>query len=1098
MGLLWLLLWLSSALAAEAQLWHTYSHFEGDARCLFATNGTNTCVRECVDLYAGTVSNVSTDCDGTPDPEHVCQGPEFLTLAYQLQFAIQNRSRTAVFAIVNSERWRHCDAEFRRRADFGADTVVTLPTRADTCSARPRRVVRQVLGSVNSLGCTDLVLQPHAQPQLVLLRREAGNTDLNLSACGRHVDGTWPCRVDGDCFTRCQAGFCAAPFARPDRVWVACALRLLPNRDALAARWGVQRHNVSDWVRELRARVGVARCTNASFTDQASCEAANSSQPALCGECDGPLCRDTRVSATCVQSRSFSDCTARGGVFDTACTLPWNSTQCLAHCDAAPRCVVPCPLGKRVTYALPHRTVSWCENATCDTPSLPPLNLSVASELQLLQRINCARAVCIDPTRTALNCSGANGTTAVRASLLGTLPQDIRVLASTEAWVRMATELQLWVSVTTGSPVLAFAGSMAVNLTYHGIAMAPQLAVGVETCSLGCRYDFVFHFPGLCSERPAAASYRWRLDTMSGQRQGSLSMDVCWDQSVFRNGRCERRDPVGCTATYLPAVVAWEPERGCVQGERVAACDRPCRACLGTGVCVHTNATRCQGVGVWNGTACQLADTEAECADTWEGGCTWTDAPCANQTECEAQITCSDGECRATETCLGTVGNQSECTRCGGTWAFVARAQFGVWSEREPVALQTKDAGVRATHAWLTYVDLAAAEALFRQPEEDEDRLRAYFTPWANALSYVACQCGPLCTQPSPVIDTRIPCGYNSSVLAGLYQWFGRCEGESHVTLRITGVPFAERVLPTVGRRLLAVINNSCVLTEPNATGEPVGQIRGDCADLSLDDVASGSVCLPIDSTRPWNPYLATGALSRNGVVEQLGTFMDDLQICGPVNGSGTYCPVAVYGLEAPSVDLCGATAELEHERCMSSSGRWVAFGFYAAMAVLWLAAMFLSAHRRHKKAAEVRLVSILASVGALVAEVASATLLLGYLMVGVFLRATVIVFGMAGAKYWRDRGARTAAMAAVALLLFPTLIFTAEIHSAHPAVYALLAAAGLAGAVQLPTPAPTTNRRRTAWHRWTDVPAVSLFALLVTAAAFGLFLWSHTHVFCW
>lgn len=1097
MGLLWLLLWLSSALAAEAQLWHTYSHFEGDARCLFATNGTDTCVRECVDLYTGAVSNVTAGCDGTPDPAHECQGQQFLTLTYQLGLALQNNSRDAVFAIVNSQRWRHCDAEFRRRADFGAEVVVTLPTRADTCTARPRRMVRYALGAVNSTGCEDLVLQPHAQPHVVLLRRETGNADLNLSVCGRHVNGTWPCRVDGDCFTRCQAGFCVAPFARPDHVWVACALRLLPNRDALAARWGVQRHNVSDWVRELRARVGVARCTNASLLDRASCEAVNSSQPALCGECDGPLCRDTRVDATCVQSRSFSDCTAQGGTFGTACTLPWNGTRCLAHCEAAPRCVVPCPAGKRVTYALPHRTVSWCENATCETPSLPPLNLSVASELQLLQRINCARAVCIDTTRTALNCSGANVSTAVHAAMLGTLPQDLRVLSSAEQWVRTASELQLWVTITAGSPVVAFTGPMQLNVTYHGVALASQSVTGVETCALGCLYDFVFHFPGLCSERTTAVSYRWRLDTMSGQRQGSLSMDVCWDQSVFRNGRCERRDPTGCTATYVPAVVAREAERGCVHGERVAGCNRPCRACLGTGVCVHTNATRCQQVGSWNGTACRTEDTEAECTDMWEGGCTWADAPCANQTECEAQSACSDGECRATETCLGAVGNQTECTTCGGTWAPVARTQAGVWSEREPTALQTRDAGIYPTHAWLTYIDLEAAEALLRQPAEDPERLRAYFVPWANALNYVACQCGPLCVLPMPVVDTRLPCGYNASVLAGVYQFFGRCEGDGHVALRLTAVPFAERVLPTVGRRLLALVNNSCVLTEPNATGEPVGQIRGDCVELTLDGAATGTVCLPIDSTRAWNPYLATGAISRNGVVEQLGTFMDELQICGPVNGSGVYCPVAVYGLEAPAVDLCGAAAELEHEHCMSTGGQWAAFAAYAAMAALWLAALFLSAHRKHSDAAELRIGSVLAATGALVAEVASASLTLGYELTGATLRAMAIVFAMAGAKYWRQRRARMCALLTVSCFLFLTLGFTAALHSAHPVTYVFLALAGVAGALPLPT-APPVTRRRSAWRRWADVTPWAAGALLVTATAFGLFLWSHTHTICW
>lgn len=1091
---LWLALWLATA---KAQLWHTYSQFEGDTRCLLATNGTDTCVRECVNLYTGAVSNVSASCDGTPDPTHECQGPQLLTLAHQLQLALANNSRAAVFDIVNSQRWRHCDAEFRRRADFGAEVVVTLPTRADTCTARPRRMVRYALGAVNNTGCENLELQPHAHPQVVLLRRETENADLNLSACGRHVNGTWPCRVDDDCFTHCQSGFCAAPFARPDAVWVACMLRVLPNRDALAARWNVQRHNVSDWVRELRARVGVERCTDAGFTTRETCEALNRSQPALCGECDGPFCRDTRANATCVQSRTASDCTAQGGVFDTHCTLPWNGTQCLVHCEAAPRCVVPCPAGKRVTYALPHRTVSWCENATCETPSLPPLNLSVASELQLLQRINCARAVCIDPTRTALNCSGANVTSAVHASMLGTLPQDLRVLAATEAWVRTATELQLWVSVTTGSPTVAFTGAMAINFTYHGVPLAPQLVTGVETCGLGCQYDFVAHFPGLCSERSTSVGYRWALDTMSGQRQGSLWMEVCWDQSVFRNNRCERRDPAGCTATYVPAVVAWEPERGCVQGERVSACDRPCRACLGTGVCVHTNATRCQSVGTWNGSACRLVDTEAECTDTWEGGCTWADAPCANQTECEAQSACSDGECRTTETCLGAVGNQTECTRCGGTWAAVARTTTGVWSEREPVAMRTREAGVYAANAWLTYIDLEAAEALLREPAEDPDRMRAYFTPWANALSYVACQCGPLCSLPRPVVDTRLPCGYNNSVLAGLFQWFGRCEGEGHVALSLTVVPFAERVLGT-GRRLLSLPNNSCVLTEPNATGEPVGQIRGDCVELTLDGAATGSLCLPIDSTRAWNTYLATGAISRNGVVEQLGTFMDDLQICGPVNGSGTYCPVAVYGLEAPSVDLCDlATTELEHERCMSSNGRWVAFGAYVAMAVFWLAAIFYSAHRGHKRAAELRLVSVFASLAALITEVASATLSLGYMLTGLMLRAMAAVFAMAGTTPGNDRVARGVALLGTSGLLFLTLGFTAELHSAHPATYAFLAAAGLVGAVHVPTASPT-KKPRSILRMWVDLRPAAVGALLLTATAFGLFLWSQTQTYCW
>ena len=112
-------------------------------------------------------------------------------------------------------------------------------------------------------------------------------------------------------------------------------------------------------------------------------------------------------------------------------------------------------------------------------------------------------------------------------------------------------------------------------------------------------------------------------------------------------------------------------------------------------------------------------------------------------------------------------------------------------------------------------------------------------------------------------------------------------------------------------------------------------------------------------------------------------------------------------------------------------------------------------------------------------------------------MRAMAIVFAMAGAKYWRDLNARTFALLTVSCFLFLTLGFTAELHSAHPATYALLAAAGVAGAVQLPTP-PPRKKKRPAWERWLDVTPLAAGALLLTAAAFGLFLWSHTHVFCW
>lgn len=687
-----------------------------------------------------------------------CDGAALAVLLDQLSWALGNASSSSVVAVTTDETWLNCTARLARARTMLEPFNVTDSACAgnETCCVARLRP-RLDAGSVLSLPDTCAAGLLHVVN--VALRDHSCSVELDpydlpaapVWTCNEHAEGRATCTSNADCFTRCVSGRCEAPVGSGDALWVRCILRQLPSavRARVADRWALDVDDEVGWLEKLLSLFPIDRCTDTRHgnstlcVSNVTCNAPPCDGSTFCGECDGALCRSYESPARCVLTTiSGSDCTARNGN-DTAegCVIPAETEgQCFSDCPVILPCTNDCTRGQRASVDMPHRTLEWCEGGLGCVVNASLFNTSVPVERETLRGLSCARDACVDPWRTQENCSRTARVQTPSASLIGSFGVGVTLLAVSEVWNWTGGELELWLSWQTTIPDLQLQQTMTVNLTFNSVQQAPRQSVSVETCSVQCSYQFVFRWPGLCSERATSVSYAWAAGGRSGTRVGTLRTPECVGHTAWRNGRCEKVDPRDCALatgfSLIPARVFYPPLRRSSEtcedcGVSASSCtglygcDRNCGACRGTlQRCVHTNATLCAQVGTWNGTQCVVPITRAgDCNYTLETcaghsqqscpvGCNWTSVPCATESECAQQGECTDWEldraCIVPGPCRG-LGCVSVLSPCPGvvmrraaneTQCLSRRACFGAQAETETQCVRC--GGVwRSVYEWV-------------------------------------------------------------------------------------------------------------------------------------------------------------------------------------------------------------------------------------------------------------------------------------------------------------------------------------------------------------------------------------------------------------
>jgi len=619
----------------------------------------------------------------------VCNAEALSQALEQLSFALGNASEADAVAAVNTEAWLNCSAHLHRHFGFSAHNVTdTACLSNQTCCAPHNRTMWNVIARADlDDACVDGLTHVIDNAMLdygCYVQEEPFNRpSINISLCDFHARGRVSCKSNADCFTRCVSGRCEAPVGTGDALWVRCVLRQA-RADILAVlsdRWGLDPADEVGWLEQLTLRTPMEVCTNPFIGNATVCEsnvtcnAPPCDNSTFCGECEGSLCRSAEVPSSCLfPGLSGSACTERGGT-DTSsgCLLsPATEAECFSDCSAVLPCTNDCSRGQPISVDLPHRTVEWCEGGPGCALNASLFNVNLSPERHGLLSLSCARDVCVDPWRTSANCSRHARVVAPSAVLTGSFGVGVTLLSVQEVWNWTGGELVLWLTWTTSIPDLQLQQSMTANLTFNGVTQTPRLSVSVETCTINCVYEFVFRWPGLCSERQTLLSYNWRAGGRFGTRTGTLRVAECLEQTVWRNGRCEKTDTAACGLgdgfslipgrVFQPALRKGSNDcRSC--GLEVAnctglvGCDRTCGACRGSLLrCVHTNATRCASLGSWDGSQCVVLIARAgDCNDTLQtcaghtqsscpSGCNWTDVPCATEAQCLAQGECSDWE----------------------------------------------------------------------------------------------------------------------------------------------------------------------------------------------------------------------------------------------------------------------------------------------------------------------------------------------------------------------------------------------------------------------------------------------------------------------